>query len=116
MSGFREEEWLGKVQIGETADGAFPFQVLKFTASIDPASVAAATTAGQNFTFTGLKAGDIPVALEVPSAMESVAWVPVRVSADNTLRVTGTNATAAAIDIAAGQSCTVTVLRPKPFA
>ena len=116
MSGFRNEDWMGKVQIGESEEGAFPFQVLKFTASIDPASVAANTTAGQNFTFTGLKAGDIPVALEVPSAMESVAWVPIGVRADDTLRVTGTNATASAINIGAGQSCTVTVLRPKPFA
>lgn len=103
---------LGKAQIGETVDGGFPFTVVKFTASIDPAAVLTAVSAEQNFTFTGLKAGDIPIGLQTPVAMATLQTVPVRVDSDDTLVVKATNPTAGTIDIAAGQSITVTVLRP----
>lgn len=107
-----EQLTLGEAQIGETADGGFTFRVVKFTASIDPASVAANVSAEQDFTFTGLAAGDIPVGLQMPVAMATLQVVPVRVDAADTLTVKATNTTAGAINIAAGQSITVTVLRP----
>jgi len=107
-----EQLTLGEAQIGETAEGGFAFKVVKFTASIDPASVAANVSAEQNFTFTGLKAGDIPVGLDTPVAMATLQVVPVRVTADNTLVVKATNTTAGAINIAAGQSITVVAIRP----
>lgn len=109
-----EDQTLGQAQIGESVDGAFKFQLLKFTsAAIDPASVAAAVSAEQNFTFTGLKSGDIPFALETPAAMATLQTVPTRVGADDTLTVRCTNPTAGAINIAAGQTVSVTVLRPR---
>ena len=101
-----------KNKAGETSEGAFFHKVLKFTASLDPASVATIVSAEQNMTFTGLKAGDIPIALQTPVAMATLQCVPVRVDAANTLVVKCTNPTAGAIDIGAGQSITVTVLRP----
>ena len=107
-----EELTTGQVQIGETVDGGFMVKLLKFTASVDPASVAANVNAEQNFTITGLKAGDIPIGLETPVAMATLAVDGVRVDADDTLVVRASNPTAGAIDIAAGQSVTVTVLRP----
>jgi len=107
-----EQLTTGELQVGETANGGFTFGVSKFSASIDPASVTAAVSAEQNFTITGLKAGDIPIALELPVAMATLQVVPIRVGADDTLVVKATNPTAGAINIAAGQSVTVTVIRP----
>ena len=109
-----ESHTMGEAQIGDTADGGFMFQTLKFTnEAIDPASVAANVSAEQDFTFTGLKANDIPIALETPAAMATLQTVPTRVGADDTLTVRCTNPTAGAIDIAASQTVTVTVLRPR---
>lgn len=107
-----EQLTMGEAQIGETADGGFMCKILKFDASVDPASVAAGVSAEQDLTITGLKAGDIPIGLESPVAMATLALSPIRVDADDTLTVRATNPTAGAIDIAAGQDITVTVLRP----
>jgi len=107
-----EDFTCGKIQAGETVDGGFPVTLLKFSASVDPASVAANVSAEQNFTFTGLAAGDIPIGFETPVAMATLQVTAVRVDAADTLVVRATNTTAGAIDIAAGQAVTVTVLRP----
>lgn len=107
-----EQLTMGEAQIGETAEGGFMFRVVKFEADVDPASVAANVSAEQDFTITGLKAGDIPLHLGQPVAMATLQVVPVRVDADDTLTVKATNPTAGAIDIAAGQTVTVTCLRP----
>lgn len=109
-----EDFTAGKMQVGETVDGGFFFSVYKFTnTAIDPASVAANVSAEQNFSFTGLKSGDIPIALETPVAMATLQTVATRVGADDTLTVRCTNPNAGAINIAAGQTITVTVMRPR---
>ncbi len=109
-----EDLGVGKLQLGETIDGGFPFTVLKFTnTAVDPANVLANVSAEQSFAFTGLKVGDVPIALETPSAMATLQTVPTRVGAVDALTVRCTNTTASAINIAAGQTISVTVIRPR---
>lgn len=79
------------------------------TVTIDPASVAAATSAEQTFTVPGLKVGD-GVAVIKPSATAGVGIVNARVSAADTLAITFMNATAAAVD-PASETYTVIYLR-----
>lgn len=67
------------------------------TATLDPASVAAATSAEQTFTVPGLKVGDA-VYVNKPTATAGVGIVNARVSAANTLALTFMNATAGAVD------------------
>lgn len=81
-----------------------------YTTTINPASIAAATSAEQTFTVTGLAVGDIPVVIK-PSATAGVGIVNARVSAANTLAITFMNATAGAVD-PASESYTVLVFRP----
>ena len=114
---WREQLSLGSVQIGETADGGFNFTVLKFTASVDPASIAANTIAAQTFTIAGLVAGDLVVGFEQPPAWDAsaAAFTPLHCDTADSLEVKGINTSAGAVDVPAG-SVTVTVLRLKPFA
>lgn len=107
-----EDLRLGQAQIGETADGGFPFQVLKFSASVGLASVAANVSAEQNVTFTGIEAGDIPVNLNMPVAGATLQTIPIRCGAANTLTVKCTNPTAGAINLAA-MDMVLTVIRPR---
>jgi hypothetical protein len=81
-----------------------------YTATINPASVAAATSAEQTFTVTGLEVGDIPVVVK-PTASAGLGLVNARVSAANTLALTFMNATASPID-AASESYTILAFRP----
>jgi hypothetical protein len=76
-------------------------KVKRYTVSINPASIAAATSAEQTFTVTGLEVGDIVVAVNKPTATAGVGIVNMRVSAANTLALTFMNATAGAVDPAA---------------
>lgn len=68
-----------------------------YTATIDPAAVAAATSAEQTFTVTGLTTDDI-VVVSKPTATAGVGIVNARVSAADTLALTFMNATAGSID------------------
>lgn len=70
--------------------------LLLYSASIAPASVAAATTAEQTFTVTGLISGT-PVWINKPSWTNGLGIAGVRVSATNTLAITFINSTSAAI-------------------
>lgn len=70
--------------------------LLNYSQSLTPTSVAAATTAEQTFTVTGLVAGT-PVWVNKPSCTTGIAIVGVRVSAVNTLAITFANMTSAAI-------------------
>lgn len=81
------------------------------SATIDPASVAAATSAEQTFTVTGLKVGD-QVAVSKPTATAGLGIVNARVSAADTLAITFMNATAGAID-AGSETYTILVVRPE---
>ena len=71
-----------------------------YTFTFDPASVAAATTAEQTVTVTGLLAGDVVIAVNKPTATAGIGVVNARVSAANTLALTFVNATAAPVDAA----------------
>lgn len=108
-----EELTLGSVQIGETDEGGFTTKLLKFVATVDPASVAANTTAAQTFSVTGLKAGDLCIGLEQPPAWDASAvnFTPLHIDTDDELEVKGTNTTAGAVNAPSGD-IVVTVLRP----
>ena len=68
--------------------------------SLDVASVAANTTAEQDFTVTGLKVGDF-VTVSKPALSAGLGVVNARVKAADTLSITFVNATGSPIDPAA---------------
>lgn len=70
------------------------------SATLDVASVAAATTAQQTFTVPGLRVGDIVIPMK-PSLTAGLGIAGARVSAADTLAITFINATAGALDPAA---------------
>lgn len=70
-----------------------------YTATIDPASVAANTTAEQTFTVTGLTTSDV-VFVNKPTATAGLGIVNARVTAANTLGITFSNNTGSPIDAA----------------
>lgn len=81
------------------------------TATLDPASIAAATTAEQTFTVNGLKAGDLVFVIK-PTVTAGIGIVNSRVSAANTLAIQFVNATAAAVDPPA-ETYLVLAVRPE---
>jgi len=64
---------------------------------IDPASVAANTTAEQTFTLNGAATYHLPVVMK-PTATAGLGIVGARISAANTLAITFSNNTASPID------------------
>jgi hypothetical protein len=70
--------------------------LLNYSQTLTPVSVAAATTAEQTFTVTGLVAGT-PVWVNKPSLTSGLGIAGVRVSAANTLAINYINTTSAAI-------------------
>lgn len=86
-------------------------RVFAFTQSLNPASVAANTSAEQNFTIAGLLPGDF-VFLQKPTVSAGLTVVSARVSAANTLTVTFGNHTASPID-AAAETYQLLVFRPE---
>ena len=82
------------------------------TATIDLASVAAATTSSQSFTVPGLRLGDF-VYVTAPIALNAgLGIVNARVTAPDTLSLRVMNATAGALDAASG-SFVILVVRPE---
>lgn len=81
-----------------------------YTATINPASIAAATSAEQTFSVPGLRVGDVPVVVK-PSATAGVGIGNARVSATDTLAITFVNATAGAVD-PASETYTILAFRP----
>lgn len=71
--------------------------MISYSQSIDVASVAANTTAEQDFTLTGLLVGDIVTAIK-PTLSAGLGIVGCRVKSANTLSITFINATASPID------------------
>lgn len=84
-------------------------KIVVYSQSLDPVSVAAATSAEQTFTVTGLATTD-KVFVNKPTVTAGVGIVNARVSAANTLALTFMNATAGAIDPAA-ETYTIIALR-----
>ena len=78
-----------------------------------PVSVAASTTVEQTFTVTGLQVADI-VFMSKPSLQAGLSIGTARVSALNTLAVTFSNMSAAAI-VPLAESYAMLVARPQPF-
>lgn len=81
--------------------GSYVKQIRRYSQSLNPASVAANTVAEQTFTVTGLTTDDV-VFVNNPTLTAGLGVAGVRVSAANTLAIRFVNATAAAIDEAAG--------------
>jgi len=72
-------------------------KVSTYSPQLDPASVAANTTAEQTFTVKGLNTRDIPV-VSKPSLTAGIGIVGARVSAKDTLAITFINATGSPVD------------------
>jgi hypothetical protein len=91
------------------AAGTAITQMRVYSQAIDPASVAANTTAEQTFTVTGLTTAD-KVFVNKPTNTAGLGIVNARVSAADTLAITFGNFTAAPID-AASETYTITAIR-----
>lgn len=72
--------------------------IVDFDITMNPSSVAANTTAEQDFTVAGLGANDIPLSLIKPTLTAGIGIGNIRVKSENTLSVTFINPTAGAID------------------
>jgi hypothetical protein len=83
-------------------------KVRTYHATLNPALVAAGTTAEQTFSVTGLDTNDI-VFVNKPSLTAGIGVVGARVSAADTLAITFVNATAGGIDPPSEQYSIVTV-------
>lgn len=75
-------------------------RIRTYSTSINPASVAANTTAEQTFTVTGVLAGDI-IYVNKPTATAGLGIVNCRASAADTIGITFSNNTGAPIDAGA---------------
>lgn len=87
-------------------------RVFAVSVTFNPASVAAATSAEQTVTVSGVKTGDIVIAVNKPSATAGVGIVNARVSAADTVALTFMNATAGAVD-PASEVYTFVIGRPE---
>lgn len=87
------DKWFQRLQ------SAFP-KVETYSATLNPAAVAANTTSEQTFTVSGLSVSDI-VVVNKPSHTAGLGIVNARVSAANTLALTFQNTTGASIDAGA---------------
>jgi hypothetical protein len=82
--------------------------------TFNPASVATITTAEQTVTVTGVKVGDIVMAVNKPSHTTGVGVVNARVSAADTVAVQFVNPTAGSVD-PASETWTFVIARPEPL-
>lgn len=85
-------------------------KLVQYSATLNPASVASATSAEQTFTVSGLTTSDVIIAVSKPTATAGVGIVNARVSAADTLALTFMNATAGAVD-PASETYTIVALR-----
>jgi len=94
-------------------DPRLEFFALKFSVAWSPAEVAAATSAEQNVTVTGVKVGDV-IHVNKPTAQAGLGVVGARVSAADTVSVTFGNFTAATpITPTASETYSFLVVRAK---
>ncbi len=97
------DKWFQRLQ------AAFP-KIDTYTATLNPAAVAANTTSEQTFSVPGLAVTDI-VIVNKPSHTAGLGIVNARVSAANTLALTFQNTTAASIDAGAENYTIVSIRR-----
>lgn len=92
----REQMVVGELQIAGVSDKGTVIQELrKYTATVDPAACVTAVPTVTTVTLTGVKVGDIVIAVIPPSADAATAFVcSARVSAADTVKLFtfGTNA------------------------
>lgn len=79
--------------------------------ALTPSAVSANTTAQQTFTVTGVKVGDVVVAVEKPSHQAGLGIVGWRVTAADTVSITFSNNTGAGITPTAGETYDFVVAR-----
>lgn len=79
--------------------------------ALTPSAVGANTTAQQTFTVTGVKVGDVVVAVEKPSHQAGLGIVGDRVTAADTVGITFSNNTGAGITPTAGETYDFVVAR-----
>jgi hypothetical protein len=87
--------------------------ILRFTASVTIGSVAGAAFTDKTFTVTGLLATDLVLGVAFPSGLTpaTIGYIPLRVSADNTLIVRFFKIASGAVTPPTPQNLTVVVLR-----
>jgi hypothetical protein len=86
--------------------------IFVFTTVFDPAAIATITTAEQDVTVTGVKVGDVVLAVNKPSLTAGVGICNTRVKAADTISVQFVNPTAGAID-AGLETYTLVIARPE---
>lgn len=79
--------------------------------ALTPSAVSANTTAQQTFTVTGVKVGDVVVAVEKPSHQAGLGIVGFRVTAADTVGITFSNNTGAGITPTAGETYDIVIAR-----
>ena len=87
-----------------------------FEATLSPAAIAANTSAEQTFTVGGVKAGDILLSAQKPTAQAGLAIVGYRVSAADQVGITFGNFTASSITPTASQVYRFVTSTPNPIA
>lgn len=92
---------LKRFQVGFGRASTMLTKLGNLSATITPASVAAATAVEQTFTVQGLETGDV-VFVSPPSILAGVSVTSARVSAANTIAITFQNSTAGALVPPAG--------------
>lgn len=92
--------------------GIWKQRLVKYTASLTPALVAANTTAEQTFTITGLVLStDVVIGVSKPTAQAGLGIVGWRVTANNTIGITFANVTAGGLTPTAAETYSVIVYR-----
>lgn len=79
--------------------------------ALTPSAVSANTTAQQTFTVTGVKVGDVVVAVDKPSHQAGLGIVGARVTAADTVGITFSNNTGAGITPTAGETYDFVIAR-----
>lgn len=110
---FESADVTGKVDAGSLevgSNGTTITQLRVYSPSLSPVAVAANTTAEQTFTVTGLATSD-KVIVNKPTAQAGLGIVGMRVSAANTLALTFSNNTVAAITPTAAETYQIVAIR-----
>lgn len=86
-------------------------KLMVVSVALTPSAVSANTTAQQTFTVTGVKVGDVVVAVEKPSHQAGLGIVGFRVTAADTVGITFSNNTGAGITPTAGETYDFVIAR-----
>lgn len=84
--------------------------IQEFSVALNPSSVSATSTAEQDFTVTGISAGDKILSISKPTHTSGLGIVNYRVKDTNTVSITFMNVTGSPVD-AGSETYTIIVLR-----